>query len=148
MKHIALASSLVLTLSTSAFAQGQPGGHFIENWDLSGDGVVSIEDLTERRSDIFSTFDANEDGFIDAAEYKDFDAARAADMAENAGGGEGHGKGGMNKIQEALTLEFNYADRDGKVSRQEFWDATLMMLEMADRNADGVISKDDFGPKK
>ena len=46
------------------------------------------------------------------------------------------------------SFDIGTADRDGKVSRQEFLDATPMMLEMADRNADGVISKDDFGPKK
>jgi crotonobetainyl-CoA:carnitine CoA-transferase CaiB-like acyl-CoA transferase len=70
----------------------------------------------------------------------------AADMAENAGG-EGHGKGPMKKIQDAMSLGFNDANNDGQVSKQEFMDATAAMLEMADRNGDGVISGDDFGKR-
>ena len=146
MKNPILVAAVLAITSTAAMAEGKPGGHFIENWDLNADGVVSIDDLTERRTDIFTTFDANEDDLIDAAEYLDFDAARAADMAENAGG-EGHGKGPMKKIQDAMSLAFNDTNKDGQVSKQEFMDATAAMLEMADRNGDGVISGDDFGKR-
>ncbi len=46
-----------------------------------------------------------------------------------------------------MLLGFNDANNDGQVSKQEFMDATAAMLEMADRNGDGVISGDDFGKR-
>lgn len=145
MKTLFVALATCTAFATPLFAAGTPGAHFIDNWDLSGDGIVDMADLTERRGDIFTTFDANEDGYLDAAEYVEFDAARAADMAENA---DGHGKGGgMNKIQQALQLGFNDADADGKVSRAEFIDATGAMMTLADKSGDGVISAADFGKK-
>ena len=30
----------------AAFAQDTPGSHFVENWDLDGNGSVSAEEIT------------------------------------------------------------------------------------------------------
>lgn len=133
--------------SGAVLAAGVPGSHFIENWDLSGDGVVSLEEVIERRGDIFMTFDSNEDGFIDAQEYVAFDEARALDM-ENEGGGQGHGKGPMKMMSEGMTLAFNDANGDGQVSRDEFIGAVDGWMAQVDRDGDGAISTADFGPKK
>ena len=52
----------------AAFAQDTPGSHFVENWDLDGNGSVSSEEITERRGDIFVMFDQDEDGMLSAEE--------------------------------------------------------------------------------
>jgi Ca2+-binding EF-hand superfamily protein len=123
-------------------AQG-PGVHFIENWDLNGDGVVTVEEARSRRSDVFASFDANEDGFLDAQEYKVFDEARALDQAENEP--QGRGRGNQNPAN-GMRLEVNDTNGDGKVSEAEFMDNAASWIEMIDRNGDGVVTRADFGP--
>lgn len=140
-----LAAALTAMTAVSAQAGEKPGAHFVENWDMNEDGVVSLEDLSEKRGDVFYMFDENEDGYLDSAEYVLFDETRAADAAANGGN---HGKGQMKRMQTGMTLAFNDVDGDGKVSLDEFLSRTAAWLDMADRNGDGVISTADFGPKK
>lgn len=144
MKKFTL-TALALCLPLSAFAAESPGAHFIENWDLNGDGTVSLEDLTEKRGDVFYMFDQDENDVLDAKEYVLFDETRAADMAENAGA-HGGGQGGK-RMQEGLTLSFNDTDGDGQVSRAEFLEKSKAWFAVIDRNADGVVDVDDFGPR-
>ncbi len=139
MKKIILTLTATLALTTSAFAQGTPGSGFLASWDLDEDGQVTLEEATERRGDIFLTFDANEDGILNADEYADFDAARAADqegkrVKGNAGGSAAAG----------MTLEFNDLDNDGQVSREEFISRTAAWIALLDSNADGVVTSTDF----
>ena len=62
MKKTVLAFA-VLAMAAPVWAENhQPGAHFITNWDLDGDGAVSLEDITTRRGDVFLTFDADENG--------------------------------------------------------------------------------------
>lgn len=123
---------------------GTPGLHFIENWDLDGDGQVTLEEATERRGDIFLTFDSNEDGVLDAEEHDMFDEARATDMAEN---GQGMGKG-RNNPANGMMRDVTDADGDGQVSREEFMAAVPDWFARMDRNGDGVVTTDDFGPSR
>lgn len=144
----ALAATLVLALPGAASAQQmQPGQHFIENWDFSEDGKVSLEEATERRGDIFAAFDADEDGTLSAEEYDTFDAARAADMANNAEGhgGKGGGMGGFNRSMERGVSDLN---GDGVVTQEEFVGGTAAWFAMRDRNEDGFITTADFGPQR
>lgn len=127
----------------AAFAQDTPGSHFVENWDLDGNGSVSSEEITERRGDIFVMFDQDEDGMLSAEEYVLFDETRAADMDNNAGG---HGKGG-DRMQEGLTLGFNDTDADGTVSKEEFVSNSAAWFTQIDRNGDAMITSADFGPQ-
>lgn len=142
MKNIAIVA-LVSLLATLVLAEGK-GGHFIENWDLDGDGLVTLAEAQERRSDVFSSFDANDDGQLNAEEYDQFDAAREADMKEN-GGGEGHGMGPMKKVQAGMKRDFNDVDGDGQVSRDEFVGKSADWIALLDKNGDGAISADDMG---
>lgn len=133
-----------LTLSPlPGLAQETPGSHFVENWDLDGNGSVSPEEITERRGDIFVMFDQDEDGMLSAEEYVLFDETRAADMENNAGG---HGKGG-DRMQEGLTLGFNDTNADGVVSKEEFVSNSAAWVAQIDRNGDGMITSADFGPQ-
>ncbi len=144
MKSITLGAAFILATVGSCFAAEGPGAHFIENWDLNGDGAVTAEEARERRSNVFASFDANDDGFLDAEEYVLFDEARAQDQAENEP--KGLGKGARNPAN-GMRLEVNDTDGDGKVSEAEFLDNAASWIEMIDRNGDGVVTVADFGPR-
>ncbi|QFT69822.1 EF hand [Labrenzia sp. THAF35] len=144
MKSITLGAALILATVGSCIAAEGPGAHFIENWDLNGDGAVTAEEARERRGNVFASFDANDDGFLDAEEYVLFDEARAQDQAENEP--KGMGKGARNPAN-GMRLEVNDIDGDGKVSEAEFLDNASSWIEMIDRNGDGVVTVADFGPR-
>ena len=93
MKTLSIVAAALMISGTAALAQqGNPGAHFIENWDLDSNGSVSLEEVIEKRGDVFVTFDADNNGVLSAEEYVAFDEARAADIARMGGG---HGKGMM-----------------------------------------------------
>lgn len=150
MTKLTLLTAAFLLSTAAAMAQDMtPGGHFIANWDLNADGTVSLEEATEKRGDVFTTFDADEDGKLSATEYDMFDEARANDQAEmkaamGKGKGMGHGKG-MGE-EGGMMRAFNDADGDGFVSRDEFMAKTPDWIAMMDRNGDGGVTADDFGP--
>ena len=121
--------------------QGQPGAHFIENWDQDEDGAVTLAEATQKRADIFTMFDQDESGALDAAEYDLFDETRLADMAENAGG---H-KGPMRGINQAMTREVNDVNGDGSVTREEFLSGVPAWFERMDSDSDQAITTADFG---
>ena len=136
-----LALALALAAAPVFAQQGQPGVHFIENWDLDGDGKVTAEEAAERRGNVFAAFDANEDGFLDAQEYVLFDEARAADMAAQGG----QGRGAMKRAADGMLLERNDSDGDGKVSLAEFPGGAAGWIAWLDSNEDGVVTTADFG---
>ncbi|SMH36919.1 hypothetical protein [Maritimibacter sp. HL-12] len=99
------AALLALALPVAGFAQA-PGENFFINWDTDSDGKVTLEEVLERRGDLFTTFDFDEDGFLSAEELTNHDAMRDAmqaaqerpDMAMRGqqgrfGGGYGRGPG-------------------------------------------------------
>ncbi|MDQ2091969.1 EF-hand domain-containing protein [Marimonas arenosa] len=134
----------VISLGVMAQAQqGQPGAHFVEMWDLDGDGAVTLAEATERRGDIFTTFDENEDDILSAGEHDLFDEARAADMQAN---GLGRGQG-RNSPANGMLREVTDADGDGAVSRDEFMSAVPGWFAGLDRDSDGVVTPADFVPR-
>lgn len=140
---VAMFALMTSAASADSHAAKQPGSHFIENWDLDGDGRVTVEEAKERRESVFASFDSDEDGFLVAEEYALFDEARANDASQH---GEGMGKGGR-RAQEGMTLAFNDTDQDGKVSKAEFLDRAQAWLALIDRDGDAVVTSADFGPR-
>ncbi len=127
-------------LASAAFAA--PGDHFIENWDLDADGAVTLSEVETRRGDVFYTFDADENGVLDAEEYAMFDEARANDMQNEPG----HGRSGtMGRAAEGMTLVFNDTDGDGAVTEAEFMAHSKAWLALIDRDGNGAITSADFG---
>ena len=139
MKPIQLALPLLFVASVALAGGGVPGSHFIENWDLDGDGQVTLAEAQERRGDVFYSFDADEDGYIDGEEYKFFDQARKNDME----GQGGHGNGAMKNAEGGMHLAYNDTDGDGRVSQAEFSDRTATWVTQMDRIGDGVIRSAD-----
>ena len=88
MKHLAFTLCLIATPALAQ--QGQPGQHFVDNWDLDRDGAVTAEEAAQHRDDVFYMFDANEDGVLDAEEYVSFADARANDMAADSNDASAH----------------------------------------------------------
>ena len=144
MLRPALLTALIVLGAAAQAQQGNPGGHFVENWDLDGDGQVTLAEATERRGDVFTSFDADDDGILSAAEHDLFDQARAQDMENN---GMGHGKGARNPANGMLRTVTD-ADGDGAVTRAEFLGAVPAWFEGMDRNGDGVVTTADFGQGK
>lgn len=141
MKRTALLAAFVLAAGMASAQQGQPGLHFVENWDLDGDGQVTIAEATEKRGDVFTTFDADENAILNAEEYALFDEARANDME----GQQGHGQGALKKAEGGMSLAFNDTDGNGSVTRDEFIGRVPAWFAQMDRNNDGVITTADFG---
>ncbi|MDB4213490.1 EF-hand domain-containing protein [Octadecabacter sp.] len=143
MTKLTVLVTLAVLAPYTVLADETPGSHFIENWDLDGNRSVSLEEITERRGMVFTMFDQNEDGSLDADEYVLFDETRAADMEMNAGG---QGKGG-DRMQEGLTLGFNDTNEDGAVSMDEFVSNSAAWVAQVDRDGDSMITAADFGPR-
>lgn len=137
-----LALILSLALAGPALAQQMPGARFLEVWDLDGNGTATLDELETQRGTVFSMFDTDENGVLDAEEYGYFDKARENDVA----GQKGPGAKQMRQLVGAMSLEANDADGDGQVSRDEFIDGTAAWRALMDRDGDGAITAADFGP--
>lgn len=143
MKRFALIAAALLAAPSFALAQDSAhGAHFIANWDQDGDGAVTLEEATTKRGDVFTAFDADEDGKLSAEEYAMFDEMRAADQAQMQ---TGKGKGMKGGEEGGMQRGFNDADGDGFVTREEFMAKTPDWIAMMDRNGDGKVTAEDFG---
>lgn len=140
MKTTLITAAFLLS-ATSVLAQDTPGDQFLQNWDLDGNGTATIEELREMRSNVFTSFDANEDGAIDAEEYVLFDEARAADVGNYQAGQRAQ----MQKVADGMSLPASDLDKDGRVSLDEFLAGADRWFAELDRNGDGGITLEDFG---
>jgi len=155
-----LAGLSTALIATSASAQTFRE-HFMTNWDLDSDGIVTLEEVKERRADVFAAFDGNEDGFIDQEERAAMNEMRDnehAEMAEEGierprgmGQGQGLGRGmgmggGFRSNAEGGMHDGRMidADGDGRFSREEFIGMSEWWFARLDSDGDGQISQNDF----
>ena len=129
-----------LLLATTAMAQTTPGEQFMQSWDLDGNGTATLKELRQMRGNVFLTFDANEDGFLDADEYVLFDEARANDVANY----EADERDQMQAVADGMSLSTSDTDGDGRVGREEFLAGAGEWFTQLDKNGDGGITLEDF----
>ena len=129
-----------LLLATTAMAQTTPGDQFMQSWDLDGNGTATREELREMRGNVFFTFDANEDGFLDAEEYVLFDEARANDVANY----EADQRDQMQAVADGMSLANSDTNGDGRVGQDEFLSGADGWFAQLDKNGDGGITLEDF----
>ena len=132
--------ALVAPLAPALADQPTPGAVMLQNWDLNADETVTLDEVTQKRSTVFASFDANEDGFLDVEEYKTFNQARAGHVKQQGAAG----KSQMKKAAAGMGLAQNDNDGDGKVSQQEFLGNAAKWIKGLDKNGDGVVTAADF----
>ena len=101
----------------------------IERFDVNGDGQITKEEVTTVTAEKVKTFDANADGSLSLEEYK----ALWTDA-----------------MNERIVRSFQFHDPDGdaKVTLDEYSDNFDKMFARFDRNGDGTIAADEFGPPR
>lgn len=139
MKLRLIAATLALS-ATAALAQTTPGDQFLQNWDLDQDGIATLAELREMRGNVFFSFDANEDGYLDAEEYVLFDEARANDVANY----EAEQRAQMQKVADGMSLPVADLGGDGRVSEAEFLSGAETWFAALDQNGDRGITLEDF----
>jgi hypothetical protein len=157
------AAAVALLLSAGGLqAHGTQSAGFLEQWDRSGSGSVSLADMRARRAEIFDMFDSDGSGGLDASEQRamaatvaDRDALRGERRAEAMGSGQadrpGRGRGQQAAsapgalIHAAMAPEFNDANGDGIVTRAEFLGATDRLFALLDRSGEGRVGPEDLG---
>lgn len=145
MKTLPLLTTALTLVAGLAFAQqGTPGAYFIQQWDMDGNGEVTLAEAEEKRADVFVMFDAAEDGVLDASDWAAIAEHLAAETAPN-GAAAGMGNGPGKFIPASMTQAYNDADGDGTVTLDEFVAATKTLFTQIDRNGDGVLTPADFG---
>lgn len=148
---LTLTAVLVAFAGASMAQQGNPGAHFLEQWDADADGGVTAAEVAAKRSDVFYMFDQDGDGVLSASDW----ALVEEHMAQELGGGgkgQGQGQGGHGAnmagpgkaVHEAMTPSFNDADGDGSVTVAEFDAASAKLFPLLDQNADGAVTSADF----
>lgn len=149
--------AILIAVPASAQGNGQRGANFIANWDVSNTGYVTLEDMQTRRGDLFDMFDQDGSGYLETDELAEMaetvamqDASRAERQAEQRaerqqGRGQGRNANPTGEVvHDAMSLEFNDADGDGRISKPEFLAATKRLFDMLDVNGDGRLDLSDF----
>jgi Ca2+-binding EF-hand superfamily protein len=127
---VAIATMVLAAAVSAAYAQPLAGHGLLARLDTNQDGKITKEEGEAARDRLFARLDRNSDGTIDEMEI---DRARQI-IIDRA-----------TLIETRLSSQWLRMDKDGdrKVSAAEF-QSRGMMFDLADRNGDGVVSKDEI----
>lgn len=100
------------------------GMHIMKKADADKDGKITKDELLAAQAAKFKEFDLNADGSVTKEEVQEKLSSR------------------FDKMAERITRRFD-ADRDGKVTADEFKAHAEKKLYILDLNDDGVITKDE-----
>ena len=75
--RMALLAGLSTAVIATAVSAETFREHFMNNWDLDSNGAVTLQEVQERRENVFAAFDANDDGYLDLEEQKAMDEMKA-----------------------------------------------------------------------
>lgn len=131
----------LLPLSLAAFMAAGPvfasQGTEFKLWDLDTDKRVTMTEIERRLGAVFSQFDKDGDGALNAEEYDAFDKLRDEEAAK-------HGTSLSLRAVAGLSRGFTDTNFDGKVTREELLNAGREWFTSMDRNGDGQIDAQDF----
>jgi Ca2+-binding EF-hand superfamily protein len=119
------------------FMKGKGWDTFMSRFDTNKDGKVARDEFLGQQPG-FDRVDTNKDGTVTADEAS---AAKEAIQKHASQKGGQANKGRKNFIE-----RFD-ADKDGKVSRDEFTAGRTKGFEAMDKNKDGVLEKAEFEAK-
>ena len=126
LKQIMVASVLVLG-SSAASAQHHVRGGMLEDADANSDGMVARDEFLAARVEYFAKMDQNADGYLD-------DADRRRPEREGRRG---------EMMRERLD-----ANADGKISKDEFVDASAPMFDRTDTDGNGSLDAKELDALK
>lgn len=117
------------------------GGRLFEMADKNKDGKLTAEEMGERWERM-SQLDKNGDGAITREELPQMGQGRGDSGGPGKSGGRPGGEGGGQS-----TAIFDRYDKDGdqKLSKDEVSEEMWARLGKADKNADGLVSKEELG---
>lgn len=124
---------------------GHGWGHFGGDGDWGGGfrgrfgSQLTRDEFDARTRERFARLDRNNDGVVDAAEVE-------ASLTERMADGPMGRMGRMGQRQDERMLRFFDADRDGKVTRDEFLAGVRARFAEMDLDGDGRISDADLPP--
>lgn len=103
--------------------------HMMAKADANKDGDITREEMKAITDERFGQYDTSRDDLIEAQEVEQFMRAR---MEER-----------LQRLVKRMTRRFD-ANRDGKVTKDEFSRVAIERFTQADANDDGKISGDEM----
>lgn len=118
--------------------RGMMGLKMLQAADANGDKSVTRAEVDALQIEMFAWLDRNGDGVLDLADRSPIEQRMAA-IHENdeEGGPRKHHRGG----HDAFGFD---ADKDGKVTREEFMSKPSEGFDKLDANSDGVVTPDEI----
>jgi hypothetical protein len=131
-------------ITASAMAAPHENIAFIKEYDLNGDGQVSLPEFKAKRWVIFLTTDFDNNGTLNEAEYVgEFEARLMKDLS--AEGDYARRKEDYQRQMKQAVVRFGVLDtnKDGAMTYEEYLASGLKMFERHDRDKDGFVGEKD-----
>jgi len=114
---------------------------------VAAPALAQWQEPIQQLLDNFDRIDANGDGVISRAEHRDVQAARWTEIDRNGDGYLTEDDFPIVAIGRARTqlAEISYLDAngDGQIARDEFLDGPAPLFRLADRDADGILTRSE-----